>query len=68
MSVRPPHPNTAVTQLQAQSSFSLPALLIQCAKVKFVSPHSYSSDGYLRTPSLTHLLTQSVVKCLLLLM
>lgn len=31
---------------------SLPALLIQCAKVKFVSPHFHLSDGHLMTPSL----------------
>lgn len=41
--VQPPptqsHPNTAITQLQA----SLPALLIQCAKVKFFSPHLHRS-------------------------
>lgn len=41
--------NTAAGSVLA----SLPALLIQCAKVKFVSPHFHRSDGYLRTPSLS---------------
>lgn len=41
--------NTAAGSVLA----SLPALLIQCAKVKFVSPHFHHSDGCLRTPSLS---------------
>lgn len=41
--------NTAAGSVLA----SLPALLIQCAKVKFVSPHFHHSDGYRRTPSLS---------------
>lgn len=53
MSVRPPSPkhchNTAAGSVLA----SLPALFIQRAKVKFVSPHLHHSDGYLRTPSLS---------------
>lgn len=53
MSVQPPHPNTAIAQLQAQSSPLGQPLLIQCAKVKFVSPHFQYSDGYLGTTSLS---------------
>lgn len=53
MSAQPPHPNTAITQLQAQSSplcqpssFSVPKLSL-CLLI------SNTRDGYLRTPSLS---------------
>lgn len=45
--------NTAAGSDPPTPPFSLPALLIQCAKVKFVSPHFHCSDGYLRTPSIS---------------
>lgn len=60
MSVQPPHPNTAITQLQAQSSplcqpssFSVPKLSL-CLLI------SNTQDGYLRTPSLSQSLRNNM--------
>lgn len=56
MSVRPPHPNTAIAQLQAQSSplcqpssFSVPKLSL-CLLISTIE------DGYQRTPCLSQYL------------
>lgn len=53
MSVAPPSSKHCHNTAAGSVLTSLPALLIQCAKVKFLSPHFQHSDGRPRTPSLS---------------
>lgn len=53
MSVRPPHPNTAVTQLQAQSSPLCQPSSSSVPKLSLCLLISTIQDGYVRTPSLS---------------
>lgn len=60
MSVQPPHPNTAITQLQAQSSPLCQPSSFSVPKLSFCPLISTIQDGYPRTPSLSQSLCNNM--------